>query len=152
MDDILIPIQTNLGDAPLDIGSYFSNIVGAALLIGAMASFAYLVIGGLQWATASNDKGRIELARNRITNAIIGLAIVALSWGIFLLLDQFFGLNVAGGSGSSGNRSTGLCSTSSARQCQGANPGDSCHDGNSTCYALNNQNPGDDGRVRCDCR
>lgn len=96
MDEITIPIETNLGNVPLDLGVYFSNAVGVALLVAAAAAFAYLIFGGIQWITAGGDKAKIEHSRDRITNAIIGLAIVTASWAIFLLLDHFFGLGVAG--------------------------------------------------------
>jgi len=92
---IVIPIEENLGEAPLDLGVFISNVIGFALIMAALASFGYLVMGGIQWITGGGDKGKIEEARNRITNAIVGLAIVAASWAIFLLLDHFLGLNVA---------------------------------------------------------
>jgi hypothetical protein len=132
------------------LGSLVSQIVGLLLIIAALAAFIYLVWGGIRWIFAGGDKGKLEEARDQITGAIIGLAIVASSWAIFLLLDYFFGLNLVGaGSGSGGG---GLCSTSSAAQCQNADPGDSCHNGNQTCFALNNQELGSDGKVRCTCR
>jgi hypothetical protein len=96
MDNIVIPIESNLQNAPLDLGAFVSNAVGVVLLVAALAAFVYLIIGGLQWITAGNDKNRFELAKDRITNAIIGLAIVALAWAIFLLLNHFFGLGVVG--------------------------------------------------------
>lgn len=95
MANIIIPIEDNLTNAPLDLGDFVSKVVGFALIIAAMAAFGYLVLGGIQWITGGGDKGKIEEAKNRITNAIIGLAIVAASWAIFLLIDHFLGLNVA---------------------------------------------------------
>ncbi len=94
-NDIVIPIEKNLGQAPLDLGKFISNIVGFVLIISAVAAFGYLLIGGINWLTAGGDKGKITEAKDRITNAIIGLAIVACSWGIFLLIDHFLGLNIA---------------------------------------------------------
>jgi amino acid transporter len=101
MADITIPIAENLPAAPLDLGSYVSNIVGVALSVAALAAFIFLVFGGIQWITAGSDKGKVEEARSRITNAIIGLAIVAASWAIFLLVDHFFGIGITSSSSSS---------------------------------------------------
>jgi len=104
-NDIVIPIEKNLGQAPLYLGQFISNIVGFVLIISAVAAFGYLLIGGINWLTAGGDKGKVTEAKDRITNAIIGLAIVACSWGIFLLIDHFLGLNIANNSSSHSNPS-----------------------------------------------
>ncbi|OGV97157.1 hypothetical protein A2W24_00425 [Microgenomates group bacterium RBG_16_45_19] len=82
-------------DIQQDLGVYVSAIVGALLTVAGLAAFLFLVWGGLNWVMAGGDKGKVEEARTRITNAVIGLAIVAAAWAIFLLLDFFFGLNIA---------------------------------------------------------
>jgi len=78
-----------------DLGVYTSNIVSVLLTVAGLTTFFFLVWGGISWITAGGDKGKIEEARNRITQAVIGLTIVAASWAIFSLLDFFFGLNIA---------------------------------------------------------
>jgi hypothetical protein len=65
-----------------------------------------MVLGGIFWITAGGDKGKIEEARERITGAVIGLAIVASSWAVFLLLNHFFGLSLVGGNNSNPREST----------------------------------------------
>jgi hypothetical protein len=111
MDNITIPIAEHLPNNPPDLGTYVSSIVGVALSVAALAAFIFLVFGGIQWITAGGDKGKIEEARNRITNAIIGLAIVAASWAIFLLVDNFFGIGITGNGGGGGGTYTasGIC-------------------------------------------
>ena len=94
---ITIPIASNIGsNAPLDLGPYFSNIIGAALTVAALATLIYLVWGGISWITAGGEEKKIESARNRITGALIGLAVVAVSWAIFLVIDNFLGIGIAG--------------------------------------------------------
>ena len=95
MAEMNIPIEDNLPPGPTDIGLYVSNIIGVALIVAAVATFAYLVMAGISWISAGGDAKKIEEARNRITGAIVGLAIVATSWALFLILDYFFGLGVA---------------------------------------------------------
>lgn len=85
-----------------DLGLFVSRIANAALFLAAVILFLYLVWGGIQWLTAGDDKGKVEEARTRLTNALIGMAIVATSWAIFLFIDYFLGLNVATGAGGSG--------------------------------------------------
>ena len=92
---INIPIEANLGNnVQMDAGAYISNIVNFMLIVAAIATFGYLVWGGFNFMTASGDSKKVEQAQHRISNALLGLAIVALSWAIFLVADNFFGLGV----------------------------------------------------------
>jgi hypothetical protein len=91
---INIPIEPNIGTAPMNLASYFTNIIGVALTVAAVATFGYLVWGGIEWITAGGAEKKIEAAKSRITNAIVGLAIVAVSWAVFLIINTFFKLNI----------------------------------------------------------
>lgn len=101
---IAIPLEeqiTKFKVSPINnLGLFISNIVSIALVIAAIACFGYLVYGGIRWIMAGSDSGKLEEAKQTITNAIIGLAVTAATWAIFLLLNYFLGLGVAmGGSG-----------------------------------------------------
>ena len=78
-----------------DLGSFVSKSFSAVLLVAGLATFMYLVYGGIQWISSGGDKGKLEEARSKITNGIIGLAIVASAWAVYLLLDYFFGIGLA---------------------------------------------------------
>lgn len=112
---IEIPIGNNIQTGPTDLGAYVSQIVGVFLSIAAIAAFIYLVLAGIQWITAGGDKNKLEEAKNRITGAIIGLVIVAVSWAVFVLIDSFLGIGIAGQTSSSnpppnsGGGSTAYC-------------------------------------------
>lgn len=77
------------------IGNLISNIVSVAFIVAAIATFVYLVLGGLNWLTSSGDKVKIESAQKMISNALIGLAIVAASWAIYTLVLDFFGIDLS---------------------------------------------------------
>jgi len=98
----------NSGVSLIDnLGVFVSSIVGLFLIIASLATILYLVWGGLKWITAGSDAGKVEEARQQISNAILGLAIVASSWAIFLILNYFFGLGIVEGSGNfTGNPET----------------------------------------------
>jgi hypothetical protein len=94
------PIISIQKDPTFKIGDLGTLIGGAAaflLIVGAILTFIMLVVGGLQWITSGGDKAHLESARNRITNAIVGLIIVAAAWGIMLLVQQFLGISLFGG-------------------------------------------------------
>ena len=84
-----IPINTNLGD-------YVSNGVSAIILVAGIATFLYLIWGGIEWIISGGNKEKVQGAKDKLTNAIIGLGIVAAAWAIFRLVDHFFGIGIAG--------------------------------------------------------
>jgi hypothetical protein len=53
-----------------------------------------LVWGGLKWVMSQGDSKNVEAARNQITNALIGLAIVFASWAIVRLIETIFGVSI----------------------------------------------------------
>jgi len=76
------------------VGLLVSNIVGIFLIIAALFAFVYLLTGGLQWITSGGEKQQLEQARNKITNAMIGLIIVAGSYALFTLIGNFVGITL----------------------------------------------------------
>jgi hypothetical protein len=75
-----------------DLGSFITRLISIALVIGVIATLLLLIYGGISWVTSAGDKSKLESARNIITNALIGLAILAAAWGIWLLAINFLGL------------------------------------------------------------
>lgn len=77
-----------------NVGTLISGAVGVVLLLAGILVFAMLVWGGVQWIMSGGDKAKTEEARNRITAALVGLAVVASAWAIMKLIEYFFGINV----------------------------------------------------------
>jgi len=82
------------GEGGQALSNIISSFVPLAITLAAVALFLYLIWGGYNWLTAGGDKAKVEDARNRITNALIGLTIVASAFAIFSLIDHFFGINL----------------------------------------------------------
>lgn len=80
-----------------DVGQLISAGVGTLLIIAALLAFFYLILGGIQWITSGGDKAGMEAARNKITHAIVGLIIVGAAWAIMLLIQNFLGVSIIGG-------------------------------------------------------
>lgn len=91
------------------IGGLVSNIWGVMFSIGAIAAFLFIGIGALTWITGGGDKGKVEEAKNRITQGVIGLSILAVSWAVALLVQRFLGLNIFGGNGGGGGGGGNNC-------------------------------------------
>jgi len=80
-----------------DVGQLISAGVGTLLIIASLLAFFYLILGGIQWITSGGDKAGMEAARNKITHAIVGLIIVGAAWAIMLLVQNFLGVSIIGG-------------------------------------------------------
>lgn len=74
------------------VGGLLTGLLNMVMFIAALLVFAYLIWGGIQWITSGGDKGKTEEARNKITAAIIGLAVLAASYAIFLIVTSFLGV------------------------------------------------------------
>ena len=75
-----------------NLGFFVSQIISIIFIIAAVLVFVYLVWGGIQWMTSGGDKQATQAARDRISAALVGLAIVALSWALIQIIGKFFGL------------------------------------------------------------
>lgn len=82
----------NSGGAAL--GQLISNLVGAVFIAGFLLAFMTLLLGGLSWITAGGDKQKLETARDKITNAIVGLIVVGAAYALTSLIARFFGLDL----------------------------------------------------------
>ena len=77
-----------------DAGKFIQALVGLIFIVAALLVFVFLVWGGIQWMTSGGDKAATEAARNRITAALIGLGIVAVSWALVAIVGRFFGFDL----------------------------------------------------------
>ena len=80
-----------------NIGTLIQGAVQGALIVAALLVFMFLIWGGIQWITSGGDKGKTQEARDRITAALVGLAVVASAWAIMLIISYFFGINILDG-------------------------------------------------------
>lgn len=74
------------------LGAFIGSIIGLLIIVGFVFAFIYLLTGGFDWITSGGDKTKLESARNKITNAIIGLIVVASVWAIMTLVGDFIGV------------------------------------------------------------
>ena len=76
------------------LGQLISNLVSGLFIAAFLLAFVTIIIGGVSWITAGGDKQKLEKARDQITNALIGLIVVAAAWAIATLAGQFLGLDL----------------------------------------------------------
>lgn len=78
----------------LSFGGIISGAISLILLVVALVFFFVLIMGGLRWVMSGGDQKNVEAARNQITNALIGLAIVFATFAIMKLIETIFGISI----------------------------------------------------------
>ena|SRR3990167_6643648 len=103
---LLAPVQAFAQDAQdkiqierpkagfVTLGNAISNILFLAFAIAALIVLIMLIIGAFEWITSGGDKENVAKARNRIINALIGLAVLAVAFALANVFAQFTGINL----------------------------------------------------------
>ena len=78
----------------ITVPNLISGGISFLLITASVVFFFILVIGGIQWIVSGGDKTGAENARKKITNALIGLAIVFIAWAIIRLVSSVFGVDI----------------------------------------------------------
>jgi len=68
--------------------------ISLAFVVGGLIFFFMLLTGGVRWMSAGSDKGKLEGAQKQITHALVGLAILLLSFAIIELIGYLFGIDL----------------------------------------------------------
>jgi len=92
-------ISTNFGQAGpgqegATLAALITTIWRTLITLGGLAVLVFFIWGGLSWLTAGGDKANIESARNKITNALIGMTILFASIAIVNFLGPAIGFDL----------------------------------------------------------
>jgi len=82
------------GEGLRQVTSAVSSVIGI-MTIGAGIWFIFqFLVGGINWISAGGDKTKLQSARDRLSNAFIGLVVVVAGWGILALSGRFFNFDI----------------------------------------------------------
>lgn len=82
------------GDGVRAFTSYIVLLWRTLIVLGGLATLLFLLWGALDWILAGGDEGKVTKARQKMTGAIIGLAILASSVVIVQLAGDLIGLDL----------------------------------------------------------
>ncbi|MBI5356536.1 hypothetical protein HZB78_02900 [Candidatus Collierbacteria bacterium] len=71
-----------------------SNTLGFLTIVGGISFIIYTVMAGLTWITAREEGERLSKAKQMFTNALIGLALVVISWALAGVVSTIFGFEI----------------------------------------------------------
>lgn len=82
-------------------GSLFFAIISGALqfmmIVGVILVLINLLQSGIEWISGGGDNSKLEKARSRITNSLLGLFLLSGSFAIWLLIKNFLGIKITFG-------------------------------------------------------
>ena len=88
-----IDAQTKGFFAYQSFDKFLPNLLQLALILGAVAAFAFLIWGAIDYIISGGNQERVKTAKTMIGNALAGLAILAAVWVIWRLITYFLGLS-----------------------------------------------------------
>ena len=92
-------LQKGFGGAPGDkpegaLTNYIVHMWRTLIILGGLATLLFLLWGSLNWIMASGDQGKLESARKQITQAIIGMVILASSVALITFVGWVVGIDL----------------------------------------------------------
>lgn len=89
-------INSNLGsgDGGSALGIIMGNLYNTLVMVGALALLLYLAWGGINWITAGGKAEKIEEAKDKITNAVVGMIALIAVIAVSNVLSKLFGFNL----------------------------------------------------------
>lgn len=71
-----------------------SNTLVVLTIVAGITFVLYFLLGGLSWITAGGQKDKVENAKAMMTNGVIGLIIVVVSYAIVWIVGKALGLDI----------------------------------------------------------
>lgn len=86
------------------LGIFLSNLINLFYVIAAVVLIFMLLWGAFDWITSEGNKEKVESARNKIINALVGILLFAAAFGVIKVLGQFTGFQFFVGQNSSSSK------------------------------------------------
>ena len=77
-----------------ELGKFINNMITLAFGLALLVVLVMLIWGAFEWITSGGDKEAVGKARNRIINALIGLAVMAVAFALAKVGADFIGINI----------------------------------------------------------
>jgi len=89
-------IKPAKGDSASTLGTIVKNLVTLFYSTGALGFTIMIIWGAVDWILSGGDKEKIAGGRKRITTALVGIFLLALSFPIIAIIAQISGIDIFG--------------------------------------------------------
>ena len=76
------------------LNKILSTVLGFLTIVAAIWFMIQFIIAGFNWISAGGDKNNTQAARQKMTNAVIGLVIVIFAWVFVALIGKVLGIDI----------------------------------------------------------
>jgi len=76
------------------LAKLFPAIIELLFVVGFLAFVFSFLTGGIKWITAGGDKGKLEEAKQTLSNALIGIFLLFMFFAILSFVECFFGIGL----------------------------------------------------------
>lgn len=92
--DRFAPDLSSAQGAVSPLATFISTIIGFVTILAGIMFLIYLIVAGLSWVMAGGEKGKVETAKSQMTNAALGLVVVAAAYSIVGIVGGVLGIDV----------------------------------------------------------
>lgn len=86
-------VQVGKASADSLLGGVIRNAIVLIFSIASVSAVLVFLWGALDWIFSGGDKEKVSNARKKITNALVGLIVLAVSFLVLSLVGTFVGIN-----------------------------------------------------------
>lgn len=89
-----LPLQQFIGKDPTGAGGisrFLSNLVALFYAMAGIVLIFMLLWGAWDWMTSEGDKEKLDSAKKKIINAIVGIVLFSIAFALIQILGQFTG-------------------------------------------------------------
>lgn len=86
------PFPPGCNGTSADPNVIIPNVINLLLFVAFVAALVFLIIGGIKWIMSGGDKEGSGKAKETVTSALIGLAVVLGAWILINIVLSFFGV------------------------------------------------------------
>ena len=76
------------------VSSLISTLLSLSITVAGIILLANFILASIEWISAGGDSGKIEKARGRIIQSVVGLIILISAIALFMLVQDILGLNL----------------------------------------------------------
>jgi hypothetical protein len=73
---------------------FLSTLIGFLTLVGSLFFVFHFILGALNWITAGGEQGKVQKARDKMTQGIIGLVVLVASYSLLGIIGNVLGLKL----------------------------------------------------------
>jgi hypothetical protein len=76
------------------LAQFIASLWITLITLGGLAVLVFLLLGGVGWLTSGGDKAKVEAARDRIVNALVGMTILFASIAFVSFIGPALGFDL----------------------------------------------------------